>query len=180
MTFIIAQVIFGIAALINIVAIQRKHKENILFMFSFSTLLCAVAFYLLEADSGALACLIMSIFTVICFVIDKKKKKVPIGLATIFVLAIILANVFTVQGILDVLPVFASVLYVIGIVQVKEKMIRVLTFSNLILWIIYDCAMGAYTAILADGFFAISNGIAILRFDIVSKLLNKTGAHDKT
>jgi hypothetical protein len=165
--FLIAQIVFVIACILNVIAIQFKRKQHILLMFIITTFMFAVGFHLLGALPGTLSCLIMSAFTVIRLVCEKKGKATPLWLVIVFIGIAMLPGIFAVEGPLDYLPVAAAALYILSVTQKKERFIRLFTFVGLVLWVIYHVVVSAYVAAVFDGLFALSGLVAIVRYDIL-------------
>ena len=69
------------------------------------------------------------------------------------------------QNTIDILPIICSVLYSLIIVQSKEKIIRILSLINIILWLIYDFYFLAYVAAISDILVVVSTLIGMYRFD---------------
>lgn len=166
----IAQIIFVVAALFGVIGVQQKKKRSILAFFATSTLMASVAFIFLEAYSGSVSLFMMSIFAVISYLFDKKNRSVPNWLMILFIIATVSLGALTVQAITDVIPIVASVCYVVAVTRKQEKYIRLFTAINLVLWVSFDAITSAYAAVLTDGAFAISTIIAIVRYDVLPKL----------
>lgn len=167
--FILAQ-IFGILVIIsNILAMQMKNKEKIIFMFILSNFFSAVNFVLLNSYSGAIICVFAIIQTFVNKFFENREKNIPKVLIGIYIIISILCGLLTYQAYIDILPIMCSILYTLSIIQKQEKEIRRLTLINIILWIIYDIVYKAYTASISDILMTISTLIGIYRFDYKNK-----------
>ena len=178
-SFWVAQIIFVIASLMGIIGVQQNKKRSILVFFAISTLLASVAFIFLEAYPGSLSLFMMSVFAVISYLFDKKKRDIPKWLVVVFIAITIALGSLTVAVVTDVLPIIASSCYVLAVVQKKERDIRIFTLVNLILWVIYDSITLALAAIITDGFFALSTAIAIIRFHLMPYIKNRRAEEAK-
>lgn len=167
--FIAAQIVAFLALIANVIAIQLKKKERILFFWIFAAFLFTLSFIFLQAYSGAIACAIAGIQTIISYFFEKRNKKFPFWLVIISIFVSLLAGFFTYHQPLDLLPIIASIVYVSSIIQTQEKFIRQLTLLNLFIWIIYDLIIGAYVTSISDAIFIISTIIAIFRYDFLQK-----------
>ncbi len=167
--FLIAQIIFAIAALLGVIGVQQKKKQNILVFFATSTLLASLAFIFLEAYSGTISLFMMSVFAVISYLFDKKENAVPVWLTVLFIVIAATLGSLTVQAVTDVIPIIASTFYILAITRKQESYVRLLTAINLVLWVSFDSITSAYVAVLTDGAFAISTIIAIVRYDVIPK-----------
>ena len=171
--FIIAQ-FFGILVIIsNVLSMQMKKRNQIIFMFILvilANLFSAINFILLQGYSGAIICAFAIIQTFINKFFEKKDKKVPKIIIGIYIIISILLGLITFTGILDILPIICSILYTLTIIQDKEKNIRRISLVNIILWIIYDIVCQAYTAAIADSLMTISTIVGMYRFDYKKKM----------
>ena len=68
--------------------------------------------------------------------------------------------------VIDILPIIASLIFVLTLIQNKEKYVRLLILGNLISWMTYDIFVGAYSAAASDIFVISSTLIGIYRYDI--------------
>ncbi|MDD3186867.1 MAG: GNAT family N-acetyltransferase [Bacilli bacterium] len=167
---LIAQILALLGILTNIVGIQLKKKNNILIAFMLANFLFALCFALLNAYSGALICMIAAIQTLVKYYFDKKDKVFPKYLTATYIVISIISGLLTYKTVIDILPVICSILYTMSIIQEKESTLRFITLFNVILWTIYDFAVGAYTAGINDIFLTSSTLIAIYRYDIIDKI----------
>lgn len=83
----------------------------------------------------------------------------------IFIIISIVLGMFTFNGIIDILPIVCSILYSLIIVQNKERIIRILSLINIMLWLIYDLYFMAYVAAISDILVVASTLIGMYRFD---------------
>lgn len=171
MKFYIAQIVGALAAVVVISTIQFKHKKNIILGLTLGNLLFALSFLLLDAYTGAIVCFIGGIQTFISYLYNAKDKKFPKVLIPIYILIGLGCGVVTYRTYIDILAIICSVIYTITITQTKERTIRLLTFTELVLWVIYNAIVGAYSNMMAEAFFLISTTIAIVRYDIFKKSL---------
>ncbi len=164
--FIIAQILSFIAMVINMIAVQLKTKKQILLTIVASNLLFIISYILLKAYVGAITCGIVAIEIIINTVLEDKGKKTPNLLIIIYLIISILIGITTFRGSIDLLPIIASISFVLTLIQSKEKYVRLLILVNLISWIIYDCFVGAYLAGISDFFVISSTVTAIYRYDV--------------
>jgi hypothetical protein len=167
--FITAQVIGFIGTIANIMTIQFKKKKDILFWFVMVNFIFAISFFLLKGYTGSIICLVAGIQPCISYRYEKKGKELPKILIPVFLIISLICGSLAYKTIIDILPILCAVLYTTSILQKKEKYIRIITFFNIISWIIYDAFVGAYTAMISDIFLIISTVIAIVRYDIKNR-----------
>lgn len=164
--FIIAQILSFIAMVINMVAVQLKTKKQILLTIVLSNLLFIISYILLKAYVGAITCGIVAIEIIINTILEDKGKKTPNLLIFIYLIIAIIIGITTFKRLADLLPMIASISFVLTLIQSKEREVRLLILVNLISWIIYDCFVAAYLAGISDLFVISSTITAIYRYDI--------------
>ena len=165
--FILAQVVSLLAAGVNAIAVQQKTKVQIMLGYVVAAVLFTVSFALLGAYVGAVACLIIGIQTAISYFFEKKGvHRLPTWLIGVFLVTSLGAGVVTYQGLIDILPILGSMLYVWLLAATKEKNIRRLSALSISLWVIYDFSVAAYVMAVTDLIFLISTIVAIFRYDL--------------
>ena len=173
MNFYIAQ-FFGILVIIaNVLAMQMKNKKQIILMFILANLFSAINFLLLESYSGTLICGFAIIQTLINKIFENKEVKVPKVIIGIYILISIALGRITYTNYIDILPIICSILYTLTILQEKESNIRKISLLNILLWIVYDITIKAYTASVSDALMTISTLIGIYRFDFRKEKINQ-------
>lgn len=171
--FLITQILGLIGTILAIIAMQLKEKKKIIILFTIGNFIYAVSFTLLGAYSGAAICFIAAVQTAITYVYESRDKKLSELMILFFIVTQIIAGVFTFIKVIDILPVICSILYVFSIIQKKERNIRILLFSNVFLWIIFDVYVAAYTTMISHLFIIVSTSIAIIRYDVIKKMESK-------
>jgi len=164
--FILAQILSFIAMVINIVAVQLKTKKQILLAIVAANIFFVISYILLGAYVGAITCVILIIVIIINTILEDKGKTTPKILICIYSIIYILIGIATFNSFIDLLPIVASILFILTLSQSKEKYVRLLILGNLILWIIYDFFVSAYLTCVSDLFVISSTIIAIYRYDI--------------
>ena len=164
--FILAQLLSFAAMLINIVAVQLKTKKQILLTIVVSNALFVISYILLGAYIGAITCTITAIEIIINTLFEDKGKKTPKPLIIMYIAIFIVIGITSYGKVIDILPIIASLIFVLTLIQNKEKYVRLLILGNLISWMTYDIFVGAYSAAASDIFVISSTLIGIYRYDI--------------
>ena len=164
--FVLAQIISLAGMLINIVAVQFKTKKQILLTIVVSNVLFVIGYILLKAYVGALTCGVTAIELIINTLLDEKGKKTPKLLIILYIIIFIVIGITSYNRFVDILPIIASLIFVLTLIQNKEKYVRLLILGNLVSWMTYDIFVGAYSAAASDIFVISSTLIAIYRYDI--------------
>ena len=129
--FSAGQIVAIIAAGLEVVAVQRAKRKNILLWFILSDIVFAISYMLFGLKSAAVIVCIDTIITIVNYRLSLKDKKINKFLGTFFILVAISTSIYTYQTIWDILPIISSVTYTLSVMQVKEKNIRFLIFINL-------------------------------------------------
>ena len=176
--FILAQILSFIAMVINMVAVQLKTKKQILLTIVVSNLLFVISYILLGAYVGALTCGIVAIEIIINTILEDKGKVTPKFLIIIYLIISIIIGITTFNSLIDLLPIIASILFILTLRQSKEKYVRLLILGNLTSWIIYDFFVKAYLEGISDLFVISSTITAIYRYDVKKEV--KENEQDKS
>lgn len=168
-----AQIVAIIAALLEVIAVQRAKRKNILLWFILSDIVFAISYVLFGLKSAAVIVCIDTIITIVNYRLSLKNKKINKFLGAFFIIVAISTSLYTYESIWDILPIVSSVTYTLSVMQVKEKNIRFLIFINLLSWLTYDINGKAYVTAVTDTCSLISTIIGILRYDLLKNGVNK-------
>lgn len=163
------QIVAIIAALLEVIAVQRAKRKNILLWFILSDIVFAISYVLYGLKSAAVIVCIDTVITIVNYRLSLKDKKINKVLGTFFILIAISTSVYTYQNIWDILPIISSVTYTLSVMQVKEKNIRLLIFINLISWLTYDINGKAYITAITDAGSLISTITGMIRHDFLKR-----------
>lgn len=109
-------------------------------------------------------CLLMIVPTVAVYLFENKKDDLPTWSIAVFILMTIVVCALTYKIPMDSLTGIASILFIASLVQKNENYIRWILLASVLCWMVYDFAFMAYTPLINDIFFIISDVIAIFRF----------------
>lgn len=164
-----AQIVAIVAALLEVVAVQRAKRKNILLWFVLSDVVFALSYVLYGLKSAAVIVCVDTIITIVNYRLALKNKKINKWLGTFFIIVAISTSLYTYKAFIDILPIISSVTYTLSIMQVKEKNIRLLILINLICWTTYDIFGKAYVTVITDTCSLGSTIIGIIRYDILKQ-----------
>ena len=161
---ILAQLIGLCAVVFFISSIQLKEKTKILFFQLVANIFYFIQYILL----GVYVAAFMNLLTIWrCFVFkkyDEQNKTIPLKYLIIFVSLIIVFGIFNYNGILSIIPPVITIIYGISSYQKNTEIIRLTFLLCAFIWIFYNFSVGAYTALIGNGFEVISGVIALIRF----------------
>ena len=172
--FIASQIIGLIATVLSIIAGQVNNKKTILTLELILNSMCALAALLVGGVNGAIVCIIASVAAVVLYYFDKKDMKTPTWFYICAFTAFLISGIITFMLLpekhwYDILPIPASMLFVLGISAKKPTYYRIYFVFNSSLWIVYNFMITAYTSILTQAFLLVSLIIGIIRLDILKK-----------
>ena len=167
--YILSQVFIIINYVLLMVTYQVKNRKNIL-IFNFGAIIATGLSYVFLSAWSGLAMVIVAIVRNIIFMIDEKKngksdkitKKDIIILIVLYLISVISA-IYTYEGFLSLMSVFATMLYTYSVSQKKTSIYKVLGIPVGILWIIYNIYIDSVFGIILEVVLLISARIGIIR-----------------
>lgn len=156
LTYVLSQVFTIINYMLLASTYYVKARKRILIISFMSLLANAIAYILLNAWTGVAMCLVALIRNII-FLIDEHKnkqankitKKDIIILIILYIISIISA-IFTFEGYLSLLSVFATMLYTYSVWQKNPKTYKLLGIPVGILWILYNLYVKSIFGIILE------------------------------
>lgn len=169
----VGQIVAIIAAGLEVIAVQRAKRKNILLWFILSDLVFALSYVLYGLKSAAVIVCVDTVITIVNYRLSLKDKKIGKILGSIFIIIAISTSLYTCEKTIDVLPIISSVTYTLSVMQTKEKNIRCLIFVNLVSWLTYDIYGKAYVTSITDTCSLVSTIVGIIRYDLLKGGLKK-------
>lgn len=155
----------GLFAIITwVLSIQNKNKTGILIYQLVANILYFIQYYLLNAYSACLMDFTSGIRCLFFYLEEKKHGKISNLSFLFFILLIIVIGMFTYNGIISLLPIIISLIYMYSIWQNNLNITRYLFIITAIIWIYYNMSVGAYINIIGNIFEILSGIISIIRF----------------
>ncbi len=159
--------ISGLICIISASLIKGNKMKAILFLVFCANLFVATS-YLVGGSgiNGAAACYLGAVMTLINYFFDSKNKPIPKWLIAIYVIAIIVLNIWVAGGIslLGMLVIIASLSFIMCIGQTNGTKYRFWTIVNMLLWCTHD--------ILAPAYNALATHIPQLLFTVVGMIIH--------
>ncbi len=167
-TYIISQVFTIIMYILLAITYYLKNRKTVLIVSFLSLIANAIAYILLDAYTGLAMCGVALVRNLI-FIIDEKKngKRDEINKKDIIVLIIlyaisIVSAIFTYDGFLSLLSVFATMLYTYSVWQKKTNIYKLLGIPIGILWVWYNIYIKSIFGIVLEGILLICSTIGYL------------------
>lgn len=167
-TYIISQVFTIIMYILLAITYYLKNRKTVLIVSFLSLIANAIAYILLGAYTGLAMCGVALVRNLI-FLVDEKKngkrdeinKKDIIILIILYIISIVSA-IFTYDGFLSLLSVFATMLYTYSVWQKKTNIYKLLGIPIGILWVLYNIYVKSIFGIILEGILLICSTIGYL------------------
>lgn len=156
LTYILSQVFTIINYALLGVTYYAKDRKKILVIGFLSIVANAIAYILLNAWTGVAMCAVALIRNIIFWIDEKKNgKRETINKKDIIILiilysTIIISTVFTYDGFLSLLSVFATSTYTFSVWQKKTNVYKLLGIPVGILWILYNIYVKSIFGIILE------------------------------
>lgn len=156
-TYIVSQIFTIIMYALMSLTYYLKDRKSILIVSFLSMIANGLAYLLLHAWSGMAMCIIAIIRNIV-FIIDenkngKKDKMVKLDIIVLIAVYIscIISGIFTYEGALSLLSVFATMMYTYSVCQKDTKIYKLLGIPVGILWVIYNTYVKSIFGIILEG-----------------------------
>ena len=165
MSYILAQVIGVLVAIISLSYVQFKDKRFILAGQFLNNVLCGVSWALLGGLAGAWICLLASVQILTVYFVGKAQEGRKLMVTAIFAAAYITGTCIAFKGWPDLVVCTCAMLFSLSIIQRNASRMRSVMICNMILWLIYDLPLGAFANMITHGLTLVSLVTAKIRLD---------------
>ena len=162
-SFLISQILVGIAICFDILSFQFKERTKIVVCLLVACTLISIHFMILDHLTAAwLGVLATLRFAVSLFSTSKK----VMGL---FILATIVLSILTFEGLLSILACSGNIFGTMASFCKEDKQLRQLMLIGTSLWLVHNYLAGSPAAVLLETIFITSNLIGYFRYYIRPK-----------
>ena len=154
--YIVSQIFTIIMYALMSLTYYLKDRKTILIVSFLSVIANGIAYLLLHAWSGMVMCIIAVIRNIV-FIIDENKngKKDKMGKTDIIVLitfyiTCVISAIFTYEGILSLVSIFATMVYTYSVCQKDTKVYKLLGIPVGVLWVIYNAYVESIFGIILE------------------------------
>ena len=167
-TYVLSQIFIVISYIFLISTYQLKSRKSILVFNFLSLIATGASHFCLSAFSGMAMTCVALIRNIIFLVQEKKGKNDKITKADVIILLVlyaisIVSAVFTYEGILSLMSVFATMLYTYSVWQKNTKVYKYLGIPVSTCWILYDIYITSWFGMLLESCLMVSAIIGIYR-----------------
>lgn len=149
--------------------LKGKNMKLILLLVFSANVTVATSYLLTGAYNGAASCFVGGAQAIINYFFDRKNKKLPVWLITIYALAFIGVNLMVFNHVFDLIAMLASLTFVMCVGQKNGRKYRIWTFINTALWMTYDVLKASYGPLLTHGILLCTVIFGIIVHDIRKK-----------
>lgn len=157
-TFLISQILVGIAIIFDLISFQFKKREKIVVCLSFAGILISSHFVLLEQWTAASLMGIATIRYISSIFSTSSRLKYFFCSASIF------ATIITYSGLVSILSCFGSIFQTVAAFNKDDKRLRELMIIGTSFWLIHNYLVGSPTAVIMEVMFIASNLIGYYRY----------------
>ena len=147
-TIILGNIIALIASSLGLIIGILKSKKKILYTQTIQYITYTISNIILGGISGAITNLISIFRNILCY----KEKLTKTAIILIILISIILTLLFNNLGFIGLLPLFNNIIYTVFINVKDEFKFKLLILIQIILWLIYDLTIKAYTSAIFEIF----------------------------
>jgi len=154
--YILSQIFTVINYVLLALTYYAKDRKKVLIINFLSLVANGIAYIFLNAWTGLAMCIVALIRNII-FLIDEKKngKRESINKTDVIILIIlyaisIISAIFTYDGFLSLLSVFATALYTFSVWQKKTNIYKLLGIPIGILWVLYNIYIMSVVGIMLE------------------------------
>lgn len=143
--YILSQVLIAISDVFCIISMINKKKRNVVINLLLSTILFGLHFVCLSGWTGAAMCLVEIAFLIVIYILESKNKSKYNIYVTIFAIILsVVLSYYTWAGLISILPMFAMIIYLIGMIFKNIIIVKSGTFIRLVLNAIYMILIKSY------------------------------------
>lgn len=175
MLYILSQILICLAYVFAGITMIIKNRTKIL-IFNLSATVCFCLSYLcLFAWSGVAMNAVSVLRNIVFFLITKytansKNSKLWEVAGLIFIFATIgVCSIFTYEGILSLMPIFASLFYTYCIWQKNNYVFKALSMTNSAFWIVYNVYVNSIMGVVFESIMIICGVVGLIKLIIESK-----------
>ncbi len=160
--YILSQIFIGMADVFYVGSMLQKKKIGLILLLLFSDILVAVHYFCLGAITGSVVIFVDAAFLVASYILEKcKKEKYTIIAVVIAMIAIIISTIFTWAGPISLLPMFAILTYLVGMIFKNVVFVKVGAMVRNLLNVIYMVIITSYFGAILEFCLMISAVIGI-------------------
>ena len=162
---ILIHIIGGIGILIWILSVQNKDKSNILLYQGVANVFIALQFFLFKVYTPASMDAVTAVRSFIYQGYAKKDKPIPIFWLFVFLTITFFFAIFTWSGLLGLIPIINSTMYIITTWLKDTKWLRIFFVVAAMFWLYYNLTIGAYALVVGNIFEIITGVYSVIRFN---------------
>ena len=173
MQFLIIKLLGTIQLLSCIVVILQKEKKYLLMSMILTNICILLVYCVSNSLAGGTLTAICTVRTVVYYIYSIKEKKIPFMVFLTFAIADLTAALITYNTWCDIFIITGTLIATYITYQSNMKVVRFGYVLNTIAMITFNLLLSAYTSAISEGLFLASTLIAIYKYDIKPKLIER-------
>ena len=169
MSFILSQVMGGVALIIYLISYFFKERKNFLIFQFVGDLFYALSYIFDGSLVAGINTFISMACVLVLFILTEKKKEAKIYLFFIFASLYIINGAIFFTDAFDLIPIITSVLFTMGYFAKNMKLTKIFMLLPNIFLVVYGIARGVYTSALLDAIECVVIISAIIEHEIYLK-----------
>jgi len=165
MNVLYAQLIGACAIAVIVLSVQFKTKKNIMIFQCIANLLYSFQYLFLNAFSASSLNIVTAIRCLCFYKYDKNQKRIPTFFIFIFILIILFVGFLNYRNLLDIIPIFISIIYTIFSASKNPNKFRKAFMFCSFIWIFYNFINQAYVSAFGNICEIISSLNALSRYN---------------
>ena len=174
-TYVCSQIAVILTYIFFIVTYQVKKRKTILILSMLANVWLGISYFLLSAWAGVATSIIALARSIVFmkFVKEDKVNKTEIAILGVFGALILVAGIITYEGLLSLLPIFATLVYTYAVWQKDTHIYKQIGALVSVIWIAYNIYVQSILGVVFETMMVISAVIGLIK-DKRNKL-NKFG-----
>ena len=165
-TYILSQVFMIIMFICLGISYYSQNRKKVLGLNIFAQIFQGLSTLLLKGLTGTVMSLVMIINNIILYIKNEKNKKMTKSESVIIIIMfvfIISLSIISYNGILSLLSVVATIIFLIGIWQENMKIYRIMGIISSFIWILYYIYLKSIFAIILNSILIIATIISYFK-----------------
>ena len=150
MSYIIAQILAGVAVVITFLGYLKNDKGNFLKYVLISNILYCIHYFFLDDLSFVIAIVMGSFRNIVFLKYVNSKRLVPMYILLLFEILIVLSGLLAYSGLFSLIPIFQVCLYTYGVWQPNLRCMYFICILVMVIGVFYNFFIGAYVAIIGN------------------------------
>ena len=173
--YVCSQIAVILTYIFFIVTYQVKKRKTILILSMLANVWLGISYFLLSAWAGVVTSIIAIVRSLVFvkFIKEDKTNKTDIIILIIFGVIILTSGIITYDGLLSLLPVFATIVYTYAVWQKDTQIYKQIGALVSVIWIAYNIYVESILGVVFETMMVISAIIGLIKEKRNKTIINK-------